>query len=322
VDDAKKLHTQITLAIDPKAAEQAAREADVEIKIIALQSLCQTEPARCSALIGDVLASNSAPRLKEAAITLLGRHGGREAVPALLNIARTGGDMNLRLKAIAALGRINDESVLEPLREQAMQPEFSDNGLVDTALHAIARHESPRAVQVLAELGMNARTLEGRKHAIYLLSTQRKGEPPVDELFRIYDSDQNIEIRKQVVAGLGSRISERAGERLAQIARTATNTELRSTAIKAIAQRSRSIPNRNTDPDLEVLLALYDSERDEELKDVIIDNISHYQSKRATQKLMEIVRSNAPIERRKKAISALSRSKDPDILRFLEDILK
>lgn len=323
--EGKKMRVEMAPFLDPRIAEQMKDDADVEIKIIALQSLCQSEQERCASLVNDVLRSGtrSPQRLKEAAITLLGRYGGKDAVPGLLNIIRNDPDTNLRIKAIAALGRNDDESVLEPLREQAMQPEFSDNGIVDTALHAIARHESPRAVGILGELAMNARTLEGRKHAIYLLASQRKGEPPVDELFRIYDAEQNLEIRKQVVAGLANRISERAGERLVQIARSGNNVELRTLAIRGISQRSRSIQGRDPEQDLSALLGLYDSERDDDLKNVILESISRYESKRATQKLMDVVRnSNEPVERRKRAISWLSRSKDPDVLRFLEDMLK
>jgi hypothetical protein len=39
--------------------------------------------------------------------------------------------------------------------------------------------------------------------------------------------------------------------------------------------------------------------------------------------LIEIARNPAtPIERRKRAIGCLSRSKDPEVLKFLEDLLK
>ena len=44
---------------------------------------------------------------------------------------------------------------------------------------------------------------------------------------------------------------------------------------------------------------------------------------RVIQKLIEIARDQqAPMERRKRAIGWLSRSKDPEVLKFLEDLLK
>ena len=322
--DAIQLRVQIAPFLNPAIAEQAANDADIEIKIIALQSLCQSEQERCAALVGDVLKSgNRAPlKLREAAISLLGRYGGRDATPVLLNIMRNDPEEKLRVKAISALARTNDESVLDALREQAMRPEFADYGTVDSAMHAIAQSESPRAVGMLGDLAMNAKTLEGRKHAIYLLA-RRKGEPVVDELLKIYDADQSLDIRKQVVEGLGNRISPRALDKLTQIARGAGNVQLRAQAIRSIANRGRSIPNHNVEEDLNLFIQFYDSEQNDELKDALLETIGQYQTRAAQQKLMEVVRSNsAPIERRKRAINWLSRSKDPEVLRFLEDMLK
>jgi HEAT repeat protein len=320
VDDAKKMRYEM----NPGLATNAIDEADDEIRIIALQSLCQTQQDRCASLVNDVLRSGtrSSVRMREHAISLLGKYGGRDAIPVLIGLARNEPEEKLRIKAIAALGRSDDESVLEPLREQAMQPGFVDNGIVDTALHALANNDNPRSVQILGQLAMNAKTLEGRKHAVFLLS-RRKGEPVVDELLRIYDADQSLEMRKQVVEAFGNRLSERALDKLVQIARGAGQIELRSQAVRSISHRSRTIPGRDVEQDLAILISLYDSERDEELKDAILSAIGNYQqSRRALQKLMEIVRSNAPVERRKKAITWLSRSKDPEVLRFLEDMLK
>lgn len=314
--DARKLRVEIAPFIDPQVAERAARDADVEIKVIALQSLCQADPQRCVSLVGDVLrgGTQSPLRLKEAAITLLGRYGGKDAIPALTGIARNDTDEKLRVKAIAALGATDDESVLELLKELGMRTDFSDYGVTDSALHALVEHDSPRAVRMLGDIALGGKNLEARKHAVSLLA-RRKGEEAVDELFRIYDGDQNIEIRKQALASLGNRRSQRAIDRLTEIARGAGDVELRKQAIRAI-------PNRNSEQDLDVLLPLYDSERDEELKDTILNGIGQYQNRRAYQKLMEVARSNAPVERRKRAIMFLSRSKDPEVLKFLEGILK
>jgi HEAT repeat protein len=314
--EGRKLRVEMAAALDPQIAENAAKEADIEIKIIALQSICQSEQQRCTSLVGDVLKSGSrAPLgLKEASITLLGRYGGSDALPLLIQMSRSEPDEKLRVKAIAALGRYEDESVLEPLREQAMRNQFADYDPVDTALHALAQHDSPRAVQIMGQVAVSSPNIEARKHAVYLLA-QRKGEEVVDELFRIYDADQNIELRKKVLEGLGNRKSPRAIARLADIARSGAAVELRAQAIRAI-------PHRNDEQDLDILLPLYDAERDDELKDFILEAIGQYQNRRASQKLMEIVRSNAPVERRKKAIQNLSRSKDPEVLRFLEDILR
>ncbi|HEY0722910.1 MAG TPA: hypothetical protein VGD41_02720, partial [Pyrinomonadaceae bacterium] len=50
---------------------------------------------------------------------------------------------------------------------------------------------------------------------------------------------------------------------------------------------------------------------------------SRMNDQRVIQKFIEIARDQkAPMERRKRAIGWLSRSKDPSVLKFLEDLLK
>src|SRR6185503_1188928 len=175
----------------------------------------------------------------------------------------------------------------------------------------------------------------------------RPGEPAVDALFRIYDNDQTIEIRKAVISGFVNRKSERAGTRLFEIARSSDNVELRKAAISAISRRGG-------DRAIEFLLSIYDTEKNEELKDQIINSLGYgttfftgnfgnavvatagtgqgigfnsttgrLNDQRVVRKLIEIARSpQAPMERRKRAIGWLSRSKDPEVLKFLEELLK
>ena len=50
---------------------------------------------------------------------------------------------------------------------------------------------------------------------------------------------------------------------------------------------------------------------------------SRMNDQRVIRKMIEIARNpQAPMERRKRAIGWLSRSKDPEVLKFLEELLK
>jgi HEAT repeat protein len=316
-DGAKSL-VKLKSKTDPQGVN-VPQDADAELKIIALQSLCQSDRARCATLVSDVLRSNAnanaSPRVKEAAITLLGRYGGNEAVPVLIQMARSESNQKLRMRAITALGRTGDERGLEVLRELAMGAAYEDESPTDSAIHALADHENARAVGILGDVIANGKNLAARQHAVALLS-RRAGEPVVDELLRLYDAVPDVQIRKYVVAAFGNRRSPRAGAKLAEIARTSTDLELRKQAI-------HSIPNRGDEQTIDVILSLYDGERNPELQNYLLEAISRYQDRRAHQKLMQIARNaSEPLERRKRALNALSRSKDPEVLKFLEDMLK
>ena len=159
-------------------------------------------------------------------------------------------------------------------------------------------------------------------------------------MFRIYDADQSPEIRRAVISGFGNRKSERAGNRLVEIARTSDNIDFRKAAISAISRRGG-------DKAIEFLLSLYDTEKNEEVRDVIMNALgsgtspffsnpelaaaagqaigasSRMNDERVITKLIEIARDQkAPMERRKRAIGWLSRSKNPKVLEFLQELLR
>lgn len=306
-----------------------------EFKIVVLQALFQTDLQRGIMAATDWLkpGSTQTVRCKGAALTLLGRHGGKTVTPVILGVARSEPDLKLRARAISTLGSLNDDSVIDALRDFALTSQ--ENDLIEASLYALSKHTGERAIGVLSDIATSSKPISHRKVAIASIAT-RPGEPAVDALFKIYDGDQNIEIRKAVISGFANRKSERAGNRLVEIARSSDNIELRKAAISAVSRRGG-------EKTVEFLLSLYDSERNEELKDQIVNSLasgtiyvsgehigfgqnasaSRLNDQRVIDKLIQIARDQqAPMERRKRAIGWLSRSKDPKVLAFLQELLK
>jgi HEAT repeat protein len=315
-DDAKALRVEVFGKLGKPLPAADENEAKDDLRIIALKTLCENDRPSCASHANEVLRSSQSVRVKEAAYILLGRYGGAEAVPILVDRSRTETEEKLRMRAISALGSTNDERALDVLREIAMSATYADQSPTDSAIHALAAHENARAVAILGEVATRGQNLKARTHAIELLS-RRRGENVVDELLRLYDAIPDVQVKKYVVAGLGQRKDQRALNKLIEIARTAPDTQLRRQAIHAI-------PNRGDEQDLDVLLSLYDSERDVDLKDHLLSAVGQYQNQRAYQKLMQVVRNpSEPLDRRKAAINYLSRVKnDQGVKQFLEDLLK
>jgi HEAT repeat protein len=315
LNDAKALKIKVSSRLNPQGVATPKPTDDDLIQIAALQALCQGDRARCGQVSGEVLGSTRSLVVKESALKLLGRHGGTEAVPALIRLARSETNERLRMSAISALGQTNDDRAVDVLRELAMSADFADESPTDSAIHALASLESPRAVPALVDVIVNGRNTAARQHAVDLLG-RRRGEDVTDALFRIYDTVPDAQLKGRAVSALGHRREPRATARLVELARTSPDADLRKLAIRAI-------PNRGQDADLDVLLSLYDSEQSPELKTYILDAISRYNSRRAHQKLMQVVRDQRePVERRTRAIQILSRSKDPEVLKFLEEMVR
>ncbi|HST53161.1 MAG TPA: HEAT repeat domain-containing protein [Pyrinomonadaceae bacterium] len=313
--DGKALSVEVMSKLNPNYRPDVDEEGPDDLTIIALQALCENDRPNCSARINEILRSNKSVHVKEAAIILLGRYGGTEAVPALIQLARSEPNDKLRMRAISALGATNDERALDVLREIALGPTYEDESPTDSAIHALANHDNPRAVQILGEVAANGKNMRARTHAVEIMS-RRRGDNVVDELLRLYDAVPEVQVKKYVLAGLAMRKDPRALSKLADVARSSGDPQLRRQAI-------RSISTRGEEETLNLLLPLYDSERDSDLKTGLLEAFGQYQDQRAYQKLEQVVQNPAePIERRKIAISMLSRSKDPQVLKFLEDMLR
>ena len=326
-------------ALEPNG-EVADSDDPCEFKIVVLQALFQTDVQRGIGAATEWLkpGSTQTVRCKGAALSLLGRYGGKSVTPVIIGVARNEADLKLRARAISALGATNDDSVIDALRDFALNSKESD--IIEASLYALSKHTGDRAIPVLVELASSSsRPTSLRKIAISSIAT-RPGEPAVDALLKIYDTDQTPEIRRSVISGFGNRKSERAGAKLLEIARSSDVVELRIAAISALSRRSGESVIDN-------LLSLYDSEKNEQVKDQIMNAFgsgtviyapaapgqtivsggfpgrSRMNDQRVIRKLIEIARNpQTPMERRKRAIGWLSKSNDPAVLQFLEELLK
>ena len=67
---------------------------------------------------------------------------------------------------------------------------------------------------------------------------------------------------------------------------------------------------------------MYDSEQSAEVRAALLRAFGNSKQKSAVRKLMTIARSDPSVEQRKLAVRYLGDSKDPEALKFLEELLK
>ncbi len=314
-DDANALRAQIAQhSGDQRVIEQTLNEDDVEVKIVALESLFASNPERGMSYVAEMMkpGSKASPRLKEAGIELLRRHGGKQAIDLLLDIIRNQTDSKLRATAIQTLGRTGDESVLPLLRDLATTS--TDEEASKAAVFAISRFESEGARAMLLDLARNGKSVEVRKDAIFWLS--QHGDAAMDELMRIYATESSAEVKKQIIFALKRMGSPRSLAKLYEIARNpGEDTEVRKDALHWIGQSGDK-------ESVDFLIQMYDGDKDEEVKQQIIFALSRTDDKRAIRKMIDIARRDSSVELRKQAIFWLGRSNDPEAQKFLEDLLK
>src|SRR5437764_3918940 len=93
--DARALSVEVMAKMNPNYRPEVNEEGNDELVIIPLKALCENDKTGCSARVADVLKSNKSVRVKEAAFILLGRYGGTEAVPILIQFSRSEPDVKL-----------------------------------------------------------------------------------------------------------------------------------------------------------------------------------------------------------------------------------
>jgi HEAT repeat protein len=292
--------------------ESGADSENDEIKMVALRSLFQSNPAKASAFVMELSKPESkAPlNLKRAALNMLAQSGGKEGMAVLEGIVTSDREPELRRTAAFWLGQSGDDHALDLLKQVALQDK--DPEIAKSAVFGISQRRNPKAKQLLSELATSAPSIEVKKAAIFGL-VQTEGEGAVDELIKIYDSDHDVEIRRQVTFVLSQCGGPRAAAKLLEIAKSGNDVEVRKQAIFWLGQHEQTT---------ETLISLYDSEANGDIKSQIMFTLSQSPSKAGLRKLIDIARNDKSVELRKRAIFFLGQSKDPEAEKFLEDILK
>jgi HEAT repeat protein len=302
-EEADAMLTELAPALgQPKIIDDALGNENEELKIIALQSLFGSNPERALGFVADWLkpTSTASRRMKEAAVSLLGAHGGKQGVPLLLDIARNQPDAKLRQTAIHRLGEAGGEAVMDELMR--IYAADSDPQIKRQVLHALAEMGGARADARLLQIAQNTgENIELRKTAINRLG-EREGA--FDNLVRIYDADRSVEIRKRLMHAFSESDDPRAHAKLLEVARNGDNVELRKFALRRLGEK-------NNDAMLDELMRVYRTERDAGVKREIIHAFSHMESPRAKTKLYEIARDPAEaVELRRTVINRIGEGSD------------
>ncbi len=170
-DDARALRLEIAprLGNTELTNKEANDPSNDEAKLVALRNLFAANPEQAVALATNIFApgSQASRSFKESTLTMLGRHGGRQAWPLLMDLARREPDSRLRQTAIYWLGKEENPETLEVLKEQALTS--LDTDVAFAALSAVLQQGSPQALEALGDIARAATSPEVRKRAEALL---------------------------------------------------------------------------------------------------------------------------------------------------------
>ncbi|MCI0659723.1 MAG: tetratricopeptide repeat protein, partial [Acidobacteria bacterium] len=166
IDEAKAMRLEIdgqtgrqggiVEVLKPGSQSGGQSPSEIEIKMIALQSLFQSNPERAAEFAAAMLKpdSTSDRRLKEIAISLLGQHRVPNTTALLIEIARNQPDPKLRKTAIFWVGQGGSDAAVDALMKLYDTEQNAD--LKKQILFSLSQNNNPRARAKLSEIASSS----------------------------------------------------------------------------------------------------------------------------------------------------------------------
>ena len=252
------------------------------------------------------------PEVRRSVISAAG-HSDEEqlAFPFLLGIAKTDADWEARRTAVRQLGHFQRDDTADELNKIFT----TENNLEikKAALRALAETKNAKAQARLLEIARTDTNAELRKQAIRVLG--ERGEAAVDDLLKLFDSEQTPEVKRAVLQSLSEIKSTRVEDKLFEVARGNEPVELRRHAIRMLGER---VSKRSFD----FLSATATSnDANAEVQVQAVRAISERKAEESVPLLIKIARTHPNQMVRKQAIRSLGESGDPRAIDFFREVL-
>lgn len=321
-DDARVMLLQqnaFTIAFSPEQKEalttqtfkiqldsKTSLDREEEIKLAAFRSLLSSDANRGIQLAEDILKpeSKASENFKIQVIRLLSLPGftlGRLAVVRPVQPAKSVVGNVASAETFTAFGNNSLTQSLPQIREMLVKS-YQDNSSVDLKK------------EILSALGRT-----GDENSIRYLS-------------QLYNSETNKELKKTILRAFGDTgfyhssasaksvaVRDAAGEKLLEILKNEKDIELKNYALSSLQSRFFWSKNEGMSQEFS---QIYNSVNDEDFKKLIIRALANFKQDTAIRKLLDIAKNDKSDNLRLEAIRSLQGSKNPEVIKFLEDLIK
>ena len=275
------------------------RETDEDLKLLAINSLMNSDPERAVPLLQGVLTNpNNSTNLKERALFVLAQSDSPQAAQIISAVARGQSGSDLQVRAIHYLG-ISGTRYLKLLQDiysgssdvsmkRAVLQAYMTSGAKELVLAAATGEKDPdlrrSAIHQLGAMGarneleqLYGSTSSTDDKESILQAFGISGDS--DALIRIATTEGDSRVRERAIRNLGPFGGEKARPVLVQIYNNEKDPELRRTAIQ-----SMFVLGDATD-----LIALARKETSPEMKRRLVEQLSVMGSKEARDYMLEIL---------------------------------
>ncbi len=298
VKDAQALEVEVRAQAGAPVSPNS--EPDEDLKLIALNSLMQSNSTEALPILQKLLASNDSEKIKERALFVLTQNRSPEARKLLNDTAHNTANPNLQKKAIRYMGMMgnadmrsdlasiyNSSSDVELKRE--ILRSFMQSGSRDFLLNAAKTEQNP----------------ELRRDAIRQLAMTGGQE----QLWQLYQSESSADNKKTI---LQSMFMGGNSTRLVEVARTEKDPALRIAAIKSLG-----LMGHNGHGD--VLVSIYQSDQNREVREAVLKALFLQQD---GKDLVALARSEKDPEMKQQIVKEMSLVHSKEVTDYMMEILK
>lgn len=229
----------------------------------------------------------------------------------LLAVAKNDADAESRRSAVRQLGHFQREDAVDELMKIYAADQQVD--VKRTALRALAETKSPRAQARLLEVARTETQPELRKQAIRVLG--ERGEAAIDDLLKLFDSEQVPDVKRAVLQSLSEIKSTRVEDKLFEVAKGNDSMDVRKQAIRLLGER---VGKRS----FEFLSQTAQSpDANSEVQVQAVRAIGERRSEESVPLLIKIARTHPNQLVRRQAIRSLGDSGDPRAVEFFREVL-
>jgi HEAT repeat protein len=248
--EAKALELEIQQAAG--RAPSPEQEDDEELKLLALDSLMNSDAERALPLLEEFLKSGNTPRLKDRALFVLSQSAAPRARGILLGIAQGATNPDLQRKAVKYLGMSGDAASLKALEE--IYAAASEVAVKQAVLEAFIVAEDHKRVLAAARA---EKSPELRREAVHALGALGAAA----ELQQLYGAEAAAELREEILNAL---VAADAAAELLDLARVEKDARLRATAVRNLGALDAEATGA-------ALLSLYGNEKDGGVRRAVLE---------------------------------------------------
>lgn len=305
IGELRKSYPKSTWLRDAAALEQEMRGpanpdniSDEELKLLALQSLMNSDPEKAVPLLEKVIQGNYPPKLKERALFVLSQSGSDRAQQILMGLAKANNQPELQKKAIhyMGMGGSRNRPALREIYNSA-----TDVSLKKAVFQAWLMCGCKEDVAALAKTEKNP---ELRREAIRYLGMMGGRA----ELLDFYKNSPDKQTRMEAV---GAMMLCGCGHELAEIVQTEKDPEILDKAINMLGLVGGQ-------ESLTALTNLYGSQTGVSTKKKVINSLFLHG---AGREMVALARKETNPELKRDLIQKMSMMSSPEITEYMMEIL-